>query len=93
MQDFWLACASGVGENTLRGERVAHFGMPEGAAGDAVQLALAVHYELDYLLTWNCAHLANGERLRLLADFSRQQGIWLQIICTPDEMVREAKEE
>jgi predicted nucleic acid-binding protein len=63
--------------------------LPARARADAVHLAFAVHYELDYLLTWNCAHLANARNLRLLADFARSEGVWLPVICTPDEMVEE----
>jgi len=60
--------------------------IPEKAVSDALHLAFAVHYRLDYLLTWNCAHLANAQSLRRLADFCRAEGLWLPIICTPEEM-------
>lgn len=60
--------------------------IPERAVSDALHLAFAVHYKLDYLLTWNCAHLANAQNLRLLADLCRAEGLWLPIICTPEEM-------
>jgi len=66
--------------------------IPQRAYGDSFHLAFAIHYEMDYLLTWNCAHLANAMNLRLLADLSRREGLWLPIICTPEEMV-EWKEE
>jgi len=61
--------------------------IPDRARFDAAHLAYAVHYELDYLLTWNCAHLANGPRLRRLADFLQAESLWLPIVCTPAEMV------
>ena len=59
---------------------------------DAFHVACAVEYELDYMLTWNCAHLANAHNLRRLADFVQREGLWLPIICTPAEMV-ETREE
>lgn len=61
--------------------------LPERAASDAIHLAFAVHYEVDYLLTWNCKHLANARNLRLLAEYTSQGGSWLPIVCTPAEMV------
>jgi len=66
--------------------------IPKRAAADAYHLAFAVHYELDYLLTWNCTHLANARNLRLLADYTVGRGLWLPIICTPAEMVEHATE-
>ena len=76
----------------LAGELHAALHMPEKATGDAAHVAYAVSYELDYLLTWNCVHLANPHNLRLLADLSRQRGLWLPIICTPAEMVERHRE-
>jgi len=37
--------------------------MPQGAFGDAVHLALASLHECDFLVTWNCKHLANANKL------------------------------
>jgi len=65
----------------------------EKAVGDAYHLAYVIHYEIDYLLTWNCVHLANAQRRRLLAALSRERGLWLPIICTPAEMVEWGTEE
>lgn len=36
--------------------------MPKDAGGDALHLALASHYGVDVLLTWNCKHLANPNK-------------------------------
>lgn len=43
--------------------------VPENKPGDALQLSLAAVHEIDYLLTWNYAHLANPvvqERLEVV---------------------------
>ncbi len=66
--------------------------IPRKARLDAFHLAYAIYYELDYLLTWNCAHLANARRLRMLTDFLQSQSLWLPIICTPEEMVEVSRE-
>lgn len=63
--------------------------IPEGSSTDALHLACAIYHEVDYLLTWNCAHLASGRCRRLLAELSRQTGMWLPVICTPEEMIGE----
>jgi len=67
--------------------------IPEKAALDAYHLAFAVHYVVDYLVTWNCKHLANARNLRLLADYTVSRGLWLPIVCTPAEMVGEVAED
>lgn len=40
--------------------------LPERAEADALHIALAVYYEVDYLVTWNCAPIANGQVIRRL---------------------------
>jgi PIN domain len=43
--------------------------IPETKPGDALQMAVSAAHEIDYLLTWNYAHLANPiaqERLELI---------------------------
>lgn len=66
--------------------------IPAKARMDAFHLAFAVLYELDYLVTWNCTHLASAPRLRLLADFLKTEALWLPIVCTPAEMVDQGEE-
>ncbi len=36
--------------------------MPKTLVGDAIHLAYASYYDIDYLLTWNCNHLANANK-------------------------------
>ncbi|MCC6125230.1 MAG: type II toxin-antitoxin system VapC family toxin [Pirellulales bacterium] len=54
--------------------------IPASADTDAFHLACAIEYEMDYLLTWNCKHLANGPRLKLLAAIAAAESLWLPII-------------
>jgi len=65
--------------------------MPLKARADAIHLAYAIHYRLDYLLSWHCTHLANAITCRRLADFCQSETLWLPIICTPAEMVEQKK--
>jgi predicted nucleic acid-binding protein len=43
---------------------ISHSVMPNDALGDALHLALASFCGCDYLLTWNCRHLANANKYR-----------------------------
>ncbi len=64
-------------------------GLPDGAAVDVLHIAIAVVHRMDFLLTWNCAHIANGEvvrRLRTLNDGALKRQT--PIIVTPEELVR-----
>jgi len=60
--------------------------IPKAKHVDAVHIAYAVAYEIDDLLTWNCAHFANAETLKRFAEFCRRGNLWLPVICTPYEM-------
>jgi len=66
--------------------------IPEKARIDAYHIGYAMFYEMDYLLTWNCSHLANGAAMRRLADFARRENHWLPIIVTPLELMDEQQE-
>jgi hypothetical protein len=61
--------------------------LPGKALRDAAHLAFACGYELDYLLTWNCAHIANAEIRRRLMAMNAASGRQTPIICTPEELM------
>ena len=61
--------------------------IPASADTDAFHLACAIEHRMDYLLTWNCKHLANGPRMKRLASFAAAESLWMPIILTPQEMV------
>jgi len=62
-------------------------GLPRGASLDVVHLANAVIYEMDYLLTWNCVHLANGLVIKRLQKVNAILGRLNPIIGTPEELL------
>jgi predicted nucleic acid-binding protein len=62
-------------------------GLPEKAAADVMHIAVAVAYELDYLVTWNCAHIANGYVLRRLMKVNAGIGRFTPLLLTPEELV------
>ncbi|MBN3938395.1 MAG: type II toxin-antitoxin system VapC family toxin [Nostoc sp.] len=51
----------------LSAEFLARSNLPAKASDDAVQIAAATVHQLDYLLTWNCKHIANAQIQRKLA--------------------------
>jgi hypothetical protein len=59
------------------------FGLPPAAATDASHLALAILHRMDYLLTWNCTHLANAVLQKELMDYCLYHGLHFPIVCTP----------
>ena len=71
----------------LAGRFVAAGALPHNAQADALHLALAVAGQVNYLLTWNCKHLANAQLIGRMDDVAAQAGRRLPVICTPDELM------
>ena len=63
--------------------------IPNKAAGDALHIAVATAYSCEYLLTWNCRHIANAEIVRVVARLVRRQGFELPMVCTLEELLGE----
>jgi hypothetical protein len=63
--------------------------LPPHAIRDAAHVAVAAIHTVDYLLTWNCKHLANAQIARRIAVVCEKAGRRMPIICTPDELMGE----
>ena len=61
--------------------------LPAKADIDAVHIAPATVHGMDYLLTWNCKHIANAQIQGKLAEISLDFGYELPILCTPYELL------
>lgn len=61
--------------------------MPAKAADDAIHIAAATVHGMDYVLTWNCKHIANAQIQKKLAEISTNFGYKLPTICTPYELM------
>ena len=61
--------------------------LPERAAIDAAHLSIATVCGAKYLLTWNCAHLANAQILDRLEPIALRRGFALPRVCTPEELM------
>lgn len=63
--------------------------MPAKAAIDAIHIAVAVVHGMDYLLTWNCTHIANAAIRAKIEQTCREAGLQPPMICTPEELIEE----
>jgi hypothetical protein len=61
--------------------------LPETAKVDAYHIAVATVNGMDYLLTWNCTHIANAIMRPKLEMVCRKHGYEAPIICTPLELM------
>jgi len=61
--------------------------LPAKAAEDALHVAVATVHEMDYLLTWNCRHIANAEMRRVMRAVCVRHGYEIPLICTPEELM------
>lgn len=69
----WVILSSGV--------------IPPRAVRDAAHVAVAAVNGIDYLLTWNCKHLANAQVTRRIALICDRFGQRMPVICTPEELM------
>jgi predicted nucleic acid-binding protein len=63
--------------------------IPRKAATDAAHIAIAAVHGMDFLVTWNCAHIANAVIARALAAICREHACECPVICTPEELMGE----
>ena len=61
--------------------------LPKKASGDALHLVIAALHGIDFLLTWNCKHLANAELAGPFENFFLDHGYAPPVICTPEELL------
>ncbi len=67
--------------------------LPPKASIDALHIAMVAHHRIQYLLTWNCKHIANAKILPRIHDVLADLGCPIPIICTPEEMVDNESED
>jgi hypothetical protein len=68
-------------------EYVTHHIMPNDPKGDALHLALASYHHCHFLLTWNCAHLANANKFEHIRHINTMLGLYVPILTTPYELL------
>ncbi len=63
--------------------------MPRKLQGDARHLAYASLYQMDFLLTWNCNHLANGNKLRHIRIINTRLELPVPQLVIPSQLFQE----
>jgi predicted nucleic acid-binding protein len=61
--------------------------LPSEAGADALHIAVATVNGMDFLMTWNCRHIANMELLPVIRRTVEDHGYELPWVCTPEELL------
>ena len=70
---------------------ISHRLMPADPAGDALHLAIASIHKIDFILTWNCRHLANANKFAHIRRVNGILGLFVPSLITPLELLGEAE--
>jgi predicted nucleic acid-binding protein len=68
---------------------ISNYVMPRSLVGDALHLAYASYFDIQYLLTWNCNHLANANKRKHIRVINARLGLSTPEIVTPLELFKE----
>ena len=71
----------------LANEYIKRLALPDNGKIDAFHLAIAAVHEIDFLLSWNCKHIANALKYRKIREINQRLGFFVPIICTPRELM------
>ena len=63
--------------------------LPAQAEGDALHIAVAAVHGMEYLVTWNCRHIANAWMRPEIEETIRELGYEPPVLCTPEELLEE----
>lgn len=73
----------------LAGELLTEGPFPQVAKEDALHVAVATVHGMDFLLTWNCRHIANAQLAREAAALCSARGYEFPSVCTPELLMGE----
>ncbi|MHC4872989.1 MAG: PIN domain-containing protein [Planctomycetota bacterium] len=65
--------------------------LPAKAVEDAFHIAIAICSGMDYLLTWNCKHIANARMAHKIDSIAQEFNYPAPVICTPQELMEDYK--
>jgi hypothetical protein len=66
---------------------IRHEVMPADPGGDALHLALASYHKCDFLVPWNCRHLANANKFGHIRRVNTMLGLFVPALVTPLELL------
>ena len=76
----------------LAGTLMREVPLPEKASADALHVAIAAVNGVEYLVTWNCKHIANAVLRPRIEAACRRAGYEPPVICTPQELLGEGRQ-
>ena len=71
---------------------ISHKLMPADPAGDALHLAIASYHKCDFLVTWNCRHIANANKFGHIRRINTMLGLFVPALVTPLELLETGDE-
>lgn len=77
------------GVEELAGRYYEAISLPGRDRADSLHLALAAWHGVDFLVSWNCTHIASGRVRRILESVNRELRIRMPDICTPYELMED----
>lgn len=86
VQDIAILPANEASELLAR-EIMQQAKLPVNVADDVAHVAIASVQGMEYLLTWNCAHIANPHWLAKLARIIAAHGYAMPVVCTPQALL------
>lgn len=78
---------------TLAAKLIADVPLPPKAQADALHMAVAAVNKMNYLLTWNCTHIANATLRSRIEGVCRSHGYEPPVVCTPQEMLEQGDQD
>ena len=75
------------GVEVLAGRLIDEGPLPSTAYFDALHIATAALHGVEYLMTWNCRHIANAAMRPGIERLCRLCGHEPPILCTPEELI------
>ncbi len=66
---------------------IRHKVMPADPSGDALHLAIASYHKCDFLVTWNCRHIANANKFGHIRRINTLLGLFVPALVTPLELL------
>ncbi len=73
--------------DALKSDLLRQAALPRKAELDALHIAIAAVHGIDYLLSWNCRHIANAVTLPKVYAICRRAGYEPPFVCTPPELM------
>jgi hypothetical protein len=67
--------------------------LPTSAVRDAAHISVATVHGVEYMLTWNCKHLANVQILKRVKRICDARGLDMPVICTPEELLESIEDD